>query len=1060
MMSLKALCTGVMTLCVASLSFTSCYDDSALNAEVDELGEKVSALDARLQAVEALTAKLEALTARVDALYTLKFQVTAANELQYSFDGGTTWVNTGIKLAKELECTCEPAAPAEPCTCDPIKVSLVDNGDSVTITVGDQSFTIEKPEEIVFEIRSGKVYFESEGTATVAIKSSGIEDITVMSAPKGWYAEINSDGKVEITAPNYEETQPEMDYETWTEIPAKCAASGYVKIHACSAAGKCMVGKLPVEVVAQPLSVKAYGGNAYFTVATTYSWGPTYFYGVCAKEDLQAETAELLKMMSSGGWDHYDLYAYSEETELVVSVEELLGEEPQLGQEYVVWAVVEDYNKLSYSSEDVVIAYYSPLQVTLKEVESEKSAYNVTVNVEVKGADSYVAVAMPEMYCDDPDFQKEQMAMALAEGQYYGKLYTESYTGSALDIAAGTTYSMTGLYSPASDVFVFILPIDGRPVEDYTAADVVMGQYTTAELTAGGAVDLNVKQVTSYWGEVYDYDIWDYVQAEIHLDPYTQLGVEVSRSSDAAWSALYFTWMNDETYKEYEGYEEDIVDYLLENSYGNLPGDVDSWPLYLTEDVAPATTKHFVAFVVDATGKYGKVAHVELTSDELEMADLTWVDPVTTNVVDGVLKNNLTLEFTPEFEEGTEPASYKYVLAQTKYYNQYEGMTEEQMAQELFFSTSTSVKTVTAEELVNGVLYVDGHQYGYPYYFAIVPIDADGKPGEYAYIMEYETVFALDNVTTEGAEYEATEPEVKILLPNESDFYPDGAYGDAAYYGYEFQDYYQKYNFYYEVAYTVNPVEGTEVCSVLVDTESYTLGADAATKAGQVWGGSLGSWNTNTTAEFYESSYRYFNHYQDEPAPALVLCVSWKDAEGDLYYKEYDLQENMQYYADLMLEKLGLSEEPGDEPTDEPAAALTVEGKQWAFDWTDYGMMMGMEHMSACLDFGVSQESYFMAGIDYEAIYGEEAAGMWMAGVEGFYEIEATDATSGVIRLMESDWETGDLVFTGTTLEYSDLTETTCTFNGTGQFEGLFVNVQATLMDEVVAVQSQGIGGM
>jgi hypothetical protein len=60
---------------------------------------------------------------------------------------------------------------------------------------------------------------------------------------------------------------------------------------------------------------------------------------------------------------------------------------------------------------------------------------------------------------------------------------------------------------------------------------------------------------------------------------------------------------------------------------------------------------------------------------------------------------------------------------------------------------------------------------------------------------------------------------------------------------------------------------------------------------------------------------------------------------------------------------------------------------------------------------------------------------------------------------MTADWETGDLVYSGTSIEYSNLTETTCTFNGTGQFAELLVDVQATVMDEVVAVQSQGIGG-
>ncbi|MBR5103460.1 MAG: hypothetical protein IKZ08_01890 [Bacteroidales bacterium] len=1025
MKGLMSLCAGVMTLCAASSLFVSCYDDSALQ-------EQVGALDSRVQQLEKLLTQLEELTARVNALYTLDFQVTAENELQYSFDG-KTWVSTGISL--------DEGCP---------EVSLVDNGETVTIKVGDKEFTIEKPEEIVFELRAGKVYFSSEATSTVAIKSSGIEDITVMAAPKGWYAEINADGKVEITAPNYEDTQVQLDYETWTEIPAKYAASGYVKIHACSTDGKCMVGKLSVEVVAQALSVKAYSGNAYFTVATDYEWGPTYFYGVATKETLEAETAGLLKAMSDGGYDHYDVYNNSDELELVVSIEELLGEEPQLGNEYIVWAVVEDNSKMSYTSEDIVVVYYSPLQVTLSEVEAEKTAYNVTVNVEVEGAEGYVAVALPALYCDDVEYTKEQMTMALSQGLYYGKFYTENYSGSVLDIAAGTTYSMTGLYAPASDVYLFVLPIDGRSVEDYTPADVVMGQYTTAELSAGGSVNLTAEQVTSYMGQVYDYDIWDYVTKEIVLDPYTQLGVKVERTNDEKWSAVYFGWLDEATYADYGAFAEDLVDYLLENSYGNTPADVESWPMYITEEVSPATTKHFVAFVVDAAGKYGEIAHVKLTSKELVKADYVWVEPFTTNLTDGILKNNQTLEFTPVFEDGKEAASYKYTFVQTKYYNQYEGMDDAQVAEALFFSTSSEVKTATAGDLNNGVLYVEGHTYGMPYYFAIVPIDAEGNPGASAAILEYECVFEMSDVITEGAEFEATAPAIKVNFPEEWEYYPDGGWGDAAYYGSEYQSYYEKYNFYYEINYEVAPAAGTEVCTVLVDTESYELSDNAALVAGNVWAGVYGSWKTMTWTEAGASAFNYSNHYQGSPAPAIVLAVSWKDAEGNYYYKQYDLQEQFQYYADLMTAYIDGTKEV-------PAKPLTVVGKQWAFDWTEYAMMMGMSNMSACLDFGVSMEGYFMAGIDYEAIYGPDAAGMWMAGVEGYFEVEVTDATSGLIKIMTADMETGDLTYSGTGIEYSNLTETTCTFNGIGKFEELFTNVQATLMETPVTVMSQGI---
>ncbi len=1006
-----ALCAGVMTLCAASSLFVSCegYDDS-------ELRGQISQLDQRVKNLENLQAQLEALTARVDALYTLKFQVAANNELQYSFDGGKTWTGTGVILAKEAEPCDHECPPCQyvPCDHECPEVSLVDNGDSVTIKVGDAEFTIEKPQEIVFEIRAGKVYFESEGTMTVNIKTSGIEDVTVMAAPKGWWAEINSEGKVEITAPDYESTQSTLDYETWEEIPAENAVSGYVKVHACGADGKCMVGKIAVEVSGQPLVVKAYAGNAYFTIAGTSSWPPTFYYGISTKETLEADTQDLLKRLNDGDWSLTDDYPsnWGEYTEVTASIAELLGEEPRIGQDYIVWAVLDSYAAAPYDMDDLVYAYYSPLKVNITEVEAERTAYNVTVDVEVLGADSYVAVAMPGTYIDEfspIDSYAEQMAMAINSGEYYGKLYTENYTGSALDIAANTSYSMTGNYSPDTDIYVLVLPLDGRSFEDYTAADVVIGQFKTSELTSGGSIDLSAKQIYEYMGEVYDYDIWDYVTTLIKLDPYTQVGVEVTPSSTDGWSAFYYSFLTEAQWADYGAYDEDLVDLLLEG-WGMTPSDVKAWPLNLTETVSPATTVHFVAFIVDETGKYGQLAKVKLTSEELKKADFTWVEPYTTNLTDGILKNSQILEFTPKFEGGVEAASYKYVLAQTQYYNQWEGKDDAQMAEELFFSTSSSVKTISADELINGVLYVTGHSYGYPYYFAIVPIDADGNPGASAAILEYETVFVVEDVVTEGEAFAATEPEIKINLPADDACYPDGGWGDGAYYGYQFSSYDQKYQYYYELAYDITPKAGTEVCAVLIDADSYTLGADAATKAGQVWGGSLGSWNTVTTTEYYETSYRYFNHYADQPAPELYICVSWKDAEGALYYKQYDLQDDMQYYADKMNAMLGLGEQE----------LPTPDGKQWSFNWT----AMGMGDMMAVLDFGVSMEGQCVVAYDPAVMGAPEGTPYQIFNAIG-YEFEPADATSGIIRLISTNMFGEEIA---QEFQYYDLTDYSCYF--------------------------------
>jgi hypothetical protein len=73
--------------------------------------------------------------------------------------------------------------------------------------------------------------------------------------------------------------------------------------------------------------------------------------------------------------------------------------------------------------------------------------------------------------------------------------------------------------------------------------------------------------------------------------------------------------------------------------------------------------------------------------------------------------------------------------------------------------------------------------------------------------------------------------------------------------------------------------------------------------------------------------------------------------------------------------------------------------------------------------------------------------------MEAYFEIEATDAASGLIWLLQSDFVTGELARVRY-IEYSDLTETTCTFNAPDLYLN---NVVGTLMTENVTVQSQGI---
>ncbi len=1005
MKSLKALCTGVMTLCVASLSLTSCYDDSALNAKMDELGKEVSELDARLQAVEALTAKLEALTARVDALYTLKFQVTTTNELQYSFDGGTTWVSTGIVLAKELECTCEVP---EACKC--VEVSLTDNGDSVTITVGDKKFTIEKPEEIVFEIKAGKLYFESEGTQTVAMKSSGIEDISVLSAPKGWWAEINSDGLLEITAPNYEETQTVMDWETWTEIPAKYAASGYVKVHACGTEGKCMVGKLPVEVAENPVVVKAYDGNAYFTVVGQYG---TFYYGVSTKDSFESDVQPLLAKMNESGWSDYT----NNEGELSVTatIESLLGTAPVAGQEYVVWALVEDSMKSIYTTEDFIKSYYSLVEVSALEDKSKNNAYNIDITIDVTGADSYIAMANPFSEYAEPEYYKEQMVMAYAEGTVYGKKYNESYSGSLLDVAYGTTFSMSGNYQPNWKFYLYVLPLDGRPADEYTPENVYMFEYTTASLAAGGSINATAKQVTKYIGEVYDYDLWEYVEKEIVLDPQTQLGVELAPSA-SGWKAQYYEWMTPEQWAEYGVSDEKIVEYLL-LGYGETPVDVKKMPCYAVAEALPGQTLHFVALYVDSNGKYGQIAKLELTTEDIDSSNIE--AELNDNTVEGNLKNTNTLEVT--ITTNVPASQYKYVWFNTDYMDQeWKSLDRTSLAKKIYVETEDAV-VVKAEELVDGKLLVENHEYGRNYFFAVLPYDAEGVPGAVASTLEYTNIFLLDNVITENL---VGEPTVEYSLPEMM----DGSYGQSYCW---YDDGYQ-----YSFGFKVTPAAETEVVALLleptVDGEyGYKSSMTVAEKASAMWADvfpSNGSIGTFTQAGNYDP--RFFNSAVNEP----LILLSWKDADDNYYYKEISLADEFAMMkATLDFNKVGV---------------------QYTFDWTALAQQFGAENLPSVMDFGCTTPSYFMIGLHYYAVDQSAPEDLWMAYVEGGYVVTPTSPTEGEVALISYDYATGEQV-KSVQMTYSNLTETTCTFNAE-QF--MIENVTATLSSTHVKVTSQAIG--
>lgn len=968
--SLSTLCVSAMALFATSSLVVSCYDDGALWDAVEDVQNDVKDLQA----------KLEALTSKVDALYTLKFQVTAANELQYSFDGGTTWVSTGVDLTEG---------------CD--DVSLVDNGDSVTITVGEQSFTIEKPEEIVFEIRAGKVYFESEGEQTIAIKSSGIEDVTVMSVPKGWEAKIDVDGMLVVTAPDYADTEWSYD-EDWNEIPPVADWEGVIKVHACSVEGKCMVGKLPVEVSETPIVVKAYAGK-YMVTAVNGRWS-TVYYGISPRETYEADAKVLLTALENHEYEVLDGWKYVAAPTSEGKIADVLGYEPKVGEEYVVWAI-DEYSS-SYTVSDLVLAFYSPVNVEAVEDVEKKTAYDVYVDIKVQGADSYYAYAVPNTGADfDLEYQKEQMTQV--GGYWYpAKLHTESYSGSLYSVAEGTMGSAFGMGAPEQDCYLLVLPVDGRPAEEYTVEDVLDFKFTTAALSAGGTMNVKAERVYEYtndYGELAE------------IDKYTELAVKVEPASDAKWMYFYFNWLTPEDYQDLSVADEDLVSYLSSDVWAkNSPSDA-TFPYVSLQDVQPGETMWFVAFFVDEAGKYGELVKMELTSDVLAKSDIAFSDDLKTNLDENdALVNNMTFEIALATDVAASKYKYIWVDEDDYRYSQYSTKTDAEMSDIIYFAETEGygviAKEVLASDLVDGKLAIEGHEYNKAYYLAVLPYDEEGKPGKSAYVLDYECVFEISSVESDPAKF-VSEPKISFSIP----MMMDGEYGESYYwhdsnYG----------NYQYSVSYTVTPVAGTQVATLIVEPETaseygYDHEMSDLLKATGLWTKNINgqSYYINVFEEEGTTDPRSFYIYEDAPVVPYIL-VSWIDADGNYYYKEVSLEKEFAImYANM---RHAFYEEVDETVT------TTPDGSQWTFFWDDFGTDM-------CLDFGVMQEGKFAVAADVVSQGAPEGTPFQLFNVIE-YDIVPLDETCGSIVGISYDIA-GEKI--SQYYPYFNLTDTSCDFS-------------------------------
>ena len=985
--SLSALCVSAMALFAASSLVVSCYDDSKIWDEMEDVKGDISDVKAE---IEALKTTLASLTSKVDGLYTLTFQVTSDNKLQYSFDG-TTWNDTGVVIPSE--CTCEPVEPAEPCDC--VAVSLVDNGDSVTITVGEQSFTIVKPEIVKFEILSGKQFFDYDQTKEVVLSAKGIKSLFIAKTPKGWSVEADGTDALVVTAP------AEDDYSA--------AQKGVVEVWAASEEGSIMVGTLGVVVSDETCVITYAADSVTFLIAEDPDYGTPYtiFYGVSTSESFEADAAKVVSTILSQSEAMYELNSnWNYEAEIKVPVEELIGSEPVTGTTYIFWAVTPNMVRQGWSwtyevsVADFVKCYYTPTEVKFEYLASWN---DVELAVEVLGADEYFAGWTTYDEYFDPEYFDIQEYLN-ATGGWGGPTgmycyYNEKWEGNLSNFCS-PEYSNT--ISPNTSYFVFILPIDPlRPIEDYTNDDVFTQVVKTNALQAGGTATATLD-----------------LTAANAVEP-TELRPVVKTTGAAL---TYYEWFDAEKLALYSD-DELLVDYILNESYYASMRDEAEFQAPFTNGT-PDTEFTLVLVLVDKDGKYSFQKEVVKTA-ALPLTDAVSVTFDEENCVVESYTATLKVVLNGEFEKvifwKTEPSDY------------YQPTASEFETNACSSDSWYAYKYVNVSDLVDGTYTFDVEPET-DYTVFVLGRTADGKYS-YADSYSFTPVLSIGAVKTEGF---TVTPTVTYNVPEySSDEYPEG-------YAYYFQasEWGTYYN--YDGSYTVNPNGAGEVRAYVVDANDTDYGYDwnTMTPVDKVKKMLL-DFYCNTTSEedtfnknLYECPYNPEEEYETEIAPVAVLV--WQEADGTYCLLEQDFSEQVKVMrADL----------------DQKMAVALIDGKQWQFNWADMG------DAPTILDFGVTMPGQFGFAYDAAAVYGEEnlpeeMIGMYMWYMGWTYEIVATDATSGVINASQVD-HFGDVQVTPVA-SYSNLTPASVTFTSEMLY---LDNVETTLAAEKINVYVENMGG-
>lgn len=363
------------------------------------------------------------------------------------------------------------------------------------------------------------------------------------------------------------------------------AAEGELKVVAVLEGGKATVAKLYLST--NPF--KSFGVSMGKANTEMYNGLQKFVYGVCRADEYDEQT---ILGTASGLLTAYDYpagYGVADYDLEDVAVETIAGAELTIGEEYVFWALPALY----YATlED---AGYYVKEGTFESVRFSHCSVNFEISdikfrdarlkLDVAGVDAYYVEVEYADFFNVDDVLSSLNAGLCTPNETFG--VPSSYDGSVF-LFSGTDAE------PATDYVVwFSVAKDGT----YTADDLMIIEFSTLDLSAGSDVKV------------------------VAADPVlTAVEAEVALTAEGA-ETIYYTYLTSASASKYADDESKAM-YLFESGI-SVAGETVTARLSDTDLKKSPKTKYVLfAVATDSEGKYSEVLTVECTTTEITYNDL------------------------------------------------------------------------------------------------------------------------------------------------------------------------------------------------------------------------------------------------------------------------------------------------------------------------------------------------------------------------------------------------------------------------------------------------------